>query len=297
MPLIDRRKLLTATALLPLALHSLPSVVKAASASNEGEVQRELEALEKRHGGRVGVALMNIATGTVASHRGDERFLFNSTGKVFIAAAVLARVERGEESMDRRIEVRQSDLGGWTPITEKRVGGPGMTIAELGQAAVAWSDNAAANLLIDSVGGPAAVTAFLRRIGDNTTRLDRKEPALNEHDHEGDERDTTTPLAMMQTLRTLLLEEALSPAMRHQLASWMIEGKTGDARLRAGMPSGWLIGEKTGTNGVGNANDIGIAWSADRGAVIAVAYTYLPEANKTQRDEVIAEVGRLATAV
>ncbi|WP_110686509.1 class A beta-lactamase [Salinicola aestuarinus] len=297
MPLIDRRKLLTATALLPLALTALPGFANKPSAATGSSVKRELEALEECHGGRVGVALMNVATGAVASHRGDERFLFNSTGKFFIAAAVLARVDSGDESLDRRIEVSQSDLGGWTPITEQHLGSPGMTVAQLCQAAVAWSDNAAANLLVESAGGPERITAFLRGIGDETTRLDRMEPELNEHDHESDERDTTTPLAMMQTLRALLMDDALSSASRHQLAAWMIAGKTGDARLRAGMPAGWLIGEKTGTNGVGNANDIGIAWPGDRGAVIAVAYTYLPEASKTQRDDVIAEIGRLAADV
>lgn len=297
MSLIDRRRFLSAASLLPLTLTSLPVLAKASGAVSAGDIQRQLEALERQHGGRLGVALMNVATGAVASHRGTERFLFNSTGKVFIAAAALARVDRGEESLDRRIPVTQSDLTGWTPVTEKRVDGQGMTIAELGQAAVAWSDNAAANLLVESVGGPEKVTAFLRSIGDDATRLDRMEPALNEHDHEGDERDTTTPLAMMQTLRSLLLGKALTPSMRHQLAAWMVEGKTGDARLRAGMPSGWLIGEKTGTNGVGNANDIGIAWPADRGAVIAVAYTWLPKASKAQRDQVIAEIGRLAASV
>lgn len=172
-----------------------------------------------------------------------------------------------------------------------------MTIAELCQAAVAWSDNAAANLLIERLGGPENVTAFLRDIGDTITRLDRTEPALNEHDHQGDERDTTTPLAMMQTLQTLLLGDALSPSSRHQLAAWMIEGKTGDARLRAGMPANWLIAEKTGTNSVGNAADIGLAWTPDRGAVIAIAYVYLPEADKAQRDQVIADIGRLAASV
>ncbi|GEK72855.1 beta-lactamase [Halomonas halophila] len=245
----------------------------------------------------MGVALMNVATGAVASHRGDERFLFNSTGKFFIAAAVLARVDEGSETLDRRVVIEEGDLGGWTPITEKRLGEPGLTLAELCQAAVAWSDNAAANALIESVGGPEAVTAFLREIGDDTTRLDRLEPELNTHDHAGDERDTTTPLAMMTTLRTLLLGDVLSPSLRHQLASWMIEGKTGDARLRAGMPSSWLVGEKTGTNGVGNANDIGIAWPGDRGAVIAVAYTRMPSATAEQRDETIAAVGRLAARV
>lgn len=297
MPMIDRRRLLSAASLLPLATLSLPALAKTLPASNGQVVQRRLEALEQEYGARLGVALMNVGTGAVISHRGDERFLFNSTGKVFIAAAALARVDSGEESLERRIEVKQSDLTGWTPVTEKQIGSPGMTVAELGQAAVAWSDNAAANLLIESIGGPAEVTAFLRGIGDATTRLDRTEPTLNEHDHEKDERDTTTPLAMMQTLRTLLLSDALSPSSRHQLAAWMIEGKTGDARLRAGMPAGWLVGEKTGTNSVGNASDIGIAWPSDRGAVIAVAYVYMPDAEKAQRDQVIAEIGKLAASV
>ena len=297
MPLINRRRLLSAVSLLPLAALPLPALAKTGAGSNGQEIERRLQALEQQHKGQLGVALMNVGTGAVVSHRGDERFLFNSTGKVFIAAAALAQVDRGRESLDQRIEVKTSDLTGWTPVTEKQLGSPGMTIAELCQAAVAWSDNAAANLLIERLGSPAKVTAFLRGIGDTTTRLDRNEPTLNEHDHEGDERDTTTPLAMMQTLRALLLGDALSPSSRHQLAAWMIEGKTGDARLRAGMPAGWLIGEKTGTNSVGNAADIGIAWPSDRGAVIAVAYVYLPDADKAQRDQVIAEIGRLSASV
>ncbi|WP_457807943.1 class A beta-lactamase [Kushneria sp. EE4] len=297
MPPLDRRRLLRTASLLPLVGLALPTLAKAGSAPADVSIPKGLQALEQQQEGRLGVALMNVATGAVVSHRGDERFLFNSTGKVFIAAAVLAQVDRGKVTLDQRIEVKQSDLTGWTPVTKKQMGSPGMTIAELGQAAVAWSDNAAANLLIESLGGPAKVTAFLRDIGDHTTRLDRTEPTLNEHDHDGDERDTTTPLAMMQTLHTLLLGEALSPASRHQLTAWMIEGKTGDARLRAGLPAEWLIGEKTGTNSVGNAADIGIAWPADRGAVIMVAYVYLPKADPAQRDRLIAEVGRLATSV
>lgn len=297
MPLINRRRLLSAVSLLPLAALPLPTLAKTGAGSNGQEIERRLQALEQKHKGRLGVALMNVGTGAMISHRGDERFLFNSTGKVFIAAAALAQVDRGKESLDQRIEVKTSDLTGWTPVTEKHLGSPGMTIAELCQAAVAWSDNAAANLLIERLGGPAKVTAFLRGIGDTTTRLDRNEPTLNEHDHEGDERDTTTPLAMMQTLRALLLGDALAPSSRHQLAAWMIEGKTGDTRLRAGMPAGWLIGEKTGTNSIGNAADIGIAWPSNSGAVIAVAYVYLPEADKAQRDQVIAEIGRLSASV
>lgn len=295
MPLINRRRLLCAVSLLPLAALPLPALARTAPASNASDIERRLQALEQQHEGRLGVALMNVGSGAVVSHRGDERFLFNSTGKVLMAAAMLAQVDKA--SLDQRLEVKSSDLTGWTPITEKRLGSPGMTITELCQAAVAWSDNTAANLLIERLGGPNNVTAFLRSIGDTTTRLDRTEPALNEHDHDGDERDTTTPMAMMQTLRTLVLGNALSPTSRHQLAAWMIEGKMGDARLRAGMPADWLISEKTGTNSVGNAADIGIAWPSDRGAVIAIAYVYLPKADKAQRDQVIAEIGKLAASV
>ena len=299
MPTLSRRQVLgTMTAAGAMLAAGQPTFAAASSTSADAtDLKQRLAELERAEGDRVGVALMNVATGAVASHRGDERFLFNSTGKFFIAAAVLARVDEGSETLDRRIAIEEGDLVGWTPITEKRLGEPGLTIAELCQAAVAWSDNAAANALTESIGGPAAVTAFLRSIGDDTTRMDRVEPDLNTHDHEGDERDTTTPLAMMTTLRTLMLGDALTPSSRHQLASCMVEGKVGDARLRAGMPSSWLVGEKTGTNGEGNASDIGIAWPGDRGAVIAVAYTLMPGATGEQRDETIAAVGRLAADV
>lgn len=296
MPFLTRRNFLSSASLLTVSAFIIPSAL-AAEGDQSSDLEARLAELEQQHNGRLGIALMNLATGAVASHRGDERFLFNSTIKVIIAAAILARVDRGESALDRRLVVAESDLGGWTPITEQHLGEPGMTVAELCQAAVAWSDNAAANVLFRELGGPAAITDYLRTIGDDVTRSDRIEPELNEHDHDGDERDTTTPLAMLQTLRALLFGDTLSPLSRHQLVSWMAEGKTGDNRLRAGMPSSWLVAEKTGTSSGGNANDIGVAWPMDRGAVIAVAYTWLPDAEPEQRDEVVAEVGKLASII
>ncbi|GEN24494.1 beta-lactamase [Halomonas cupida] len=293
---LTRRSFLSSASLLTASAFIIPSAL-AADGNQSSDLQARLAELEQQHNGRLGIALMNLATGAVASHRGDERFLFNSTIKVIIAATILARVDRGESALDRRLVVAESDLGGWTPITEQHLGEPGMTVAELCQAAVAWSDNAAANVLFRELGGPAAITDYLRTIGDDVTRSDRIEPALNEHDHDGDERDTTTPLAMLQTLRALLFGDTLSPQSRHQLVAWMVEGKTGDNRLRAGMPSSWLVAEKTGTSSGGNANDIGVAWPMDRGAVIAVAYTWLPDAEPEQRDEVVAEVGKLASMI
>ncbi|ALM52576.1 class A beta-lactamase [Halomonas huangheensis] len=298
MPSLTRRCFLSSASVLTASALVVPATLAAESGHNSTpDLGAEFEALEQRHSGRLGIALMNLSSGVVASHRGDERVLFNSTIKTVIAAAMLSRVDRGEISLDSRLVVSESDLGGWTPITEQHLGEPGMTVAELCQAAVAWSDNAAANVLVTDAGGPAAITEYLRSIGDEVTHLDRMEPELNEHDHEGDERDTTTPLAMLQTLRTLIFGDTLSPQSRHQLVAWMVEGKTGDNRLRAGMPPNWLVGEKTGTNSVGNANDAGVAWPMDRGAVIAVAYTWLPDAEPEQRDEVIAEIGKLATLI
>jgi beta-lactamase class A len=159
---------------------------------------------------------------------------------------------------------------------------------------VTLSDNTAGNLLLRSFGGPAALTAFLHSIGDNVTRLDRYEPALNSHDGPNDVRDTTSAAAAVETLRTLLFGEALSKPSRAQLAAWLIANKTGDARLRAGFPDGWLVGDKTGTSGRGDANDIGVAWPKAGGAVIVAAYYRQPAGTAAARDAVLAEVGRIA---
>ena len=133
---------------------------------------------------------------------------------------MLARVDRGEETLARRIAYSKADLVPYSPVTEKHTGS-GMTIAELCDAAVTISDNAAANLLLESFGGPQGLTTWLAAIGDKTTRLDRTEPALNEA-KPGDPRDTTTPAAMMRTLGKLLLEDTLSSSSREQFATWLI---------------------------------------------------------------------------
>jgi beta-lactamase class A len=161
------------------------------------------------------------------------------------------------------------------------------------------SDNAAANLLLTSFGGPAALTAFARSLGDDITRLDRIEPELNDRDTPDDARDTTTAAAMLETLRKLLLGDALSPASRSQFAAWLITNKTGDTRLRAGMPKTWLIGDKTGTGSdkSGFNNDIAVAWPTDRAPILVTAYCEMPSIPAAQRNAVIAEVGRIATRV
>ena len=191
-----------------------------------------------------------------------------------------------------------SDLIEWAPVVETRVGAD-ISVAELCEATITWSDNAAANILLASYGGPSALTEFLRSTGDKVSRLDRTEPTLNAHDGPDDERDTSTPDAMLETLRNLVFGDVLSRRSKAQLAAWLVMNKTGDARIRAGFPDDWIAGDKTGTNGTtaGNANDIAIGWSPDRGAVLVVVFYEVPGITGGERDAVIAEGGRIAVEV
>jgi beta-lactamase class A len=290
---ISRRRALAGSL---LAVPALATLTTATRAQASQKLENQLAELERKHDGRIGVAVLNLATGEKIGHRADERFLMCSTFKALTAGFILARVDRGEEQLDRRIVYSKKDLVTWSPVTEKHVSGEGMSVAELCQATIIISDNTAANLLLKSFGGPAGLTDFLRSIGDEITRLDRFETALNEHDRPGDLRDTTTPAAMLETLRKLIFGDVLSRSSRAQLAAWMIMNKTGDTKLRAGFPGDWMMGDKTGRNGdkFGNSNDVAIAWSPDRGAVIVTAYCEIPSVSEEERSAVLAEIGRIA---
>ena len=296
MPSLISRRMLAGSLLLAPALTSLDAF---AQGERDPKPEAQLAELEKKSGGRLGVSILNVATGKRVGHRAGERFLMCSTFKALLAAHMLGRVDRKEDKLDRRIVYTKSDLVPHAPITEKHVGGNGLSIAELCEATVTLSDNPAANLLLANSGGPAALTAFLRSIGDTVSRLDRTELDLNEYAAPGDPRDTTTPAAMLDTLRKLLLGDALSRPSRAQLAAWLVANKTGDARLRAGLPANWLIGDKTGpgSNKTGYAHDVAVAWSPDRGAVLVTCYCEMPGISPDQRNAVHAAVGRIAAQV
>jgi beta-lactamase class A len=281
------------TALAGMAAVTASRGPSTAHAQAARQAEFRLVDLERRHGGRLGVAILDEGNGHRIVHRADERFALCSTFKFLAAAHVLARVDRKEERLDRRVVFGSNDLVTYSPVTKDRVGGSGMTMAEICAAAITLSDNTAGNLLLESFGGPAGLTAYLRILGDQTTRLDRIETALNEATP-GDPRDTTTPGAMLETTRRLVLGEALSPASRDQLAAWLIANKTGDKRLRAGLPKGWRVGDKTGTGENGAVNDVAVAWPPTRAPIVLSVYyaesTIAPDA----RNAVIAEVARIA---
>lgn len=251
-----------------------------------------LSRLEADVGGRLGVSLVDADGGRQWGYRADERFPMCSTFKFLAAAAVLRRVDQGQEQLGRRIVYGRQDLVPYSPATGKHTGGEGMSLAQLCEAAVTLSDNTAANLMLASMDGPAGLTRFVRTLGDALTRLDRNEPTLNEA-VPGDPRDTTTPAAMTADLRRLVLGDALTPASRQQLTQWLLANQTGDKRVRAGLPPGWKVGDKTGTGRLGTANDVGVVWT-DKGAPLLFA-VYLTEnaATDARRDAVHAEVGRL----
>jgi beta-lactamase class A len=253
--------------------------------------------LEATAQGRLGACILDTATGQVHGHRADERFMMLSSFKLLASALVLARADRGQESIERRITYTKQDLVTYSPVTEKHAGAPeGMSLAGLCEATITTSDNTAANLILASYGGPEALTRFARELGDDTTRLDRNEPSLNTGTAAA-LLDTTTPRAMALTMQKLLLGNALSPASRQRLQQWLVGNTTGDKRLRAGLPTGWRVGDKTGTNRT-DANDIGIAWPANgRAPLIITAYLAESGADSATKDATLAGVARIAAGL
>jgi beta-lactamase class A len=267
-----------------------------AGALSEG-LAGDLTRIEAASGGRLGVAVLDTLAESRVGHRADERFPMCSTFKLLAAAAVLARVDAGREQLDRRIRFQPSDVVVNSLVTKDRAGGAGMSLEELCEAAMIVSDNTAGNLLLASLGGPAGLTAYARSLGDTVTRLDRIEPDLNEA-LPGDPRDTTSPGAMLSNLRALVLGNVLSPQSRDRLTAWLLGNKTGDTRLRAGLPNGWRVGDKTGVGERGTTNDVGIIWPPGRKPVLVAVYLTGAPAEAAQRNATVAAVGRaVATAL
>ncbi|MET4386776.1 beta-lactamase class A [Bradyrhizobium sp. F1.4.3] len=280
--LLDRRSLLASLCWM------------AASPALAADAPPELESYERESGGRIGVYAENLATGAKIRWRAGERFVMCSTFKASLAACVLARVDRGEEQLAAMIPYGEGDLLSYAPAAKQNLAAGAMSVTEMCKAIVELSDNTCANLLLARIGGPAVLTAFWRAIGDTTSRLDHNEPELN-RSPPGDPHDTTTPAAMANNLRRLVLGEALSPASRTQLIDWMVSCKTGANRLRGGLPTGWKIGDKTGNNGKDASGDIAVAWPKPDTPILIAAYTQGGTPSAAQIEAVFARIGRMVT--
>lgn len=290
--ILTRRELLwTASTLAVVACN--PS--SAAPANAPPRRSSRVEEIEKQIGGRVGVFAVDTERGRTLEHRADERFAMCSTFKWVLAALVVDRAASGALSLDERIPYGKDQLLHHAPITEMHLADGSMTIDALAEAAVTVSDNTAANLLLERVGGPSAFTDFCRRVGDRATRLDRVEPDLNENDVD-DVRDTTTPRAMAGLARAVLTGDVLAPSARDRLTTWMRACKTGGTRLRAGFSADWSVADKTGTGERGACNDVAVATRRDRAPVIVAAYLAGSTAPLTELEAALAAIGAAVAA-
>jgi len=289
---LDRRRF--TNAVLATAGACLLSGEKVFAQGNGGWPERlaaSLQSLEKEHGGRLGVAVLDAQNGQRGGYRTEEWFPICSTFKLLAVAALLTRVDRGNEQLERRIRFEAADVVVNSAITKNRTGGDGMTLAEICEAAMTFSDNTAGNLLLSTLGGPKGLTAYARSLGDTVTRLDRNEPDLNEA-VPGDPRDTTSPSAMLSNIRTLVTGSALAPASKDRLIGWLVGNKTGDTRLRGGLPRDWRIGDKTGTGERGTTNDVAVIWpSPGRPPLFVSVYLTGSSPDGEHRNATLASVG------
>lgn len=289
-PSYQRRKLLIAAAAMPLLVGLSPLLARAEADS----LSQQLASLEREVNGRIGLALLDTHTGEKLTYRGDERFPLCSTFKLLAAAVILRRSEQQPDLLLQRMHWTPAEHLAYMPVTEKHQD-EGMTLEALCLAALQYSDNLAGNLLLKTLGGPAGITDFARGLGDNVTRLDRNEPALNTA-VPGDLRDTTSPLAMLGNLNTLLLGSGLAPSSQEKLASWLKGNTTGKKAITAAVPAGWIVGDKTGSGDYGTTNDVAILWRPDATPLLLAIYFTQQGKDARSRQDVLAKTARLALA-
>ena len=297
MPIQSARRLAAAAALSLLALtactasgepparQSSASSAPAEASTAAATAEREFGELEQRFDARLGVYAVDTGTGREISHRADARFAYCSTFKALATAALLS--ERTIAELDEVVPYTVDDLVTFSPVTEKHAGA-GLPLRELMDAAVRYSDNTAGNLLLRELGGPKGLQAALREVGDQTTHVDRFEPELNEATP-GDIRDTSTPRALATTLRAYALGDALTADKRAILIDMLRRNLTGDELVRAGVPDGWVVGDKTGTGGYGTRNDIAVVWPPDRAPIVIAIMSSRAEQEAEPDNALLAE--------
>ncbi|MFS3133789.1 class A beta-lactamase [Gluconacetobacter sacchari] len=275
-------------------LHSAPFLL---ASPGFAQTPDPIALYERATGGHVGVFAENLSSGRTFAWRHADRFVMCSTFKASLAAYVLALCDRGRADLGEVVRFTAADIGDmYAPVARANLGKGALSLRQMCAGAVERSDNVCANKLLARIGGPGMLTHFWREIGDNVTRLDDSEPELN-RTPPGGVRNTTTPVAMAETIRTLALGDVLSAGARKTLKTWLVNCQTGRHRLRAGLPHGWIVGDKTGNNGKDAAGDIAIGWPEVGGPIVVVAYTRGGFPTEAQRAALFAGIGRHVAAV
>lgn len=264
-------------------------VISATTGARADALGDTIEAVEKRIGGNIGVAVYDTGAKSLWQHDGDSRFPLMSTFKTLACAKLLADAEQGHSSLNSTVVIKQQDLVTYSPVTKQQVN-QSFSLQQACRTTLATSDNTAANIVLNGIGGPIAFTDFMRSIGDDATRLDRLEPFLNEA-AKGDPRDTTTPTAMVKSLDALLYGDFLSESSKQQLTQWMKDNRVSDSLLRAVLPEGWQIADKSGAGGNGSRGIVGSVWKQNRAPILVSIYITQSQVPFKQRNQAIAEIG------
>ncbi|WP_459500445.1 class A beta-lactamase [Bacillus sp. C1] len=255
----------------------------------ENTVNHSFSKLEKEFDAKLGIYALDTGTNQTVTYRPDDRFAYASTSKALAVGALLR--QNSIEDLNQRITYTREDLSSYNPITEKHVD-RGMTLKELADASVRYSDNTAHNLILKQLGGPSEFEKILREIGDTVTTSERFEPELNEV-NPGETHDTSTPKAIAKTLQSFALETVLPPEKRELLVDWMKRNTTGDKLIRAGVPKGWEVADKTGAGSYGTRNDIAIIWPPNKKPIVLAILSNHDKEDAKYDDKLIAEATKI----
>ncbi|EJU9974647.1 CARB family carbenicillin-hydrolyzing class A beta-lactamase [Vibrio alginolyticus] len=272
-------------------LFLLAGLMVCSTLSYASQLNEDISLLEQQTSSRIGVSVRDTQADERWDYRGDERFPLMSTFKTLACAKMLSDMDSGKLSKNATAKVDERSIVVWSPVMDK-LAGQNTRIEHACEAAMLMSDNTAANLVLNEIGGPKAVTMFLRTIGDKATRLDRIEPRLNEATP-GDSRDTTTPNAILNTLRTLVEGETLSYESRVQLKIWMQDNKVSDSLMRSVLPTGWSIADRSGAGGHGSRGINAIIWKENHRPVYISIYVTETELSLQARDQLVAQISQL----
>lgn len=274
--------------LIPILFMAIGHLAIADTQKNKSiAIQNKLMQLENGFDGKIGVYAVNTENNQVVAYRADELFPVQSTFKVIAVAALLNKSKKDKNLLQQKIIYSSQELVGWVPITKLHVN-EGMTLAALSAATISYSDNTAVNLIIKQIGGPQAVTDFAHSIGNKTFNVVHYEANLNSDPK--DTRDTSTPKDMAISLEKIVLGNVLTPTDKQLLLSWLKNNTTGNQRIRAGVPMGWIVADKTGSGSYGIANDIAVVWSPACKPIVLAIYTNQKSKEAKSRDDIVALV-------
>ncbi|PRT31459.1 class A beta-lactamase [Bacillus wiedmannii] len=285
--------------MLPVVLLSCVTLIGCSNSNIQSEPSKQTKQentsrhsfvkLEKEYDAKLGIYALDTGTNQTVTYRSDERFAYASTHKALAVGALLQK--KSIEDLDQKIKYTSKDLVNYNPITEKYVG-TGMTLKELADASIRYSDNTAQNLILKQLGGPSEFKKSLREIGDSVTNPKRFEPELNEV-QPGDTRDTSTPMALATSLQTYALSDILPTEKRNFLIDLMKRNTTGDNLIRAGVPEEWEVADKTGSGAYGTRNDIAIIWPPNKKPIVLAILSNHAKEDAKYDDKLIADATKI----